>query len=95
MGEGRIAGNINVSFPNVDDEQLVIEMDARGVAVSAKSACLSGDSEGSRVVKALHNGSPKNSGAIRFSLSRFTTKSEIEICASIIVETVTWLQTSH
>jgi len=95
MGEGRIAGNINVSFPNVDDEQLVIEMDARGVAVSAKSACLSGDSEGSRVVKALHNGSPKNSGAIRFSLSRFTTKSEIEICASIIVETVTWLQTPH
>jgi len=95
IGEGRIAGNINVSFPNVDDEQLVIEMDTRGVAVSAKSACLSEDSEGSRVVKALHNGSPKNSGAIRFSLSRYTTKSEIEKCAQILAETVDWLQTSH
>ncbi|KKS38878.1 MAG: Cysteine desulfurase [Parcubacteria group bacterium GW2011_GWD2_42_14] len=87
FGEGRIAGNINISFPNIDDEQLVIEMDVRGVAVSAKSACLSGI-EGSRVVKALHNGSPKNSGALRFSLSRYTTKSEIERCAQ-------WLQTSH
>ncbi|HCC05058.1 TPA: cysteine desulfurase NifS [Patescibacteria group bacterium] len=94
FGEGRIAGNINISFPNIDDEQLVIEMDVRGVAVSAKSACLSGI-EGSRVVKALHNGSPKNSGALRFSLSRYTTKSEIERCAQILLETVDWLQTSH
>jgi len=94
-GEGRVAGNINVSIPNVDDEQLVIELDARGVAVSAKSACLSEDPEGSRVVKALHNGSTENFGAIRFSMSRYTTQKEIETCAQILIETVEWLQASH
>lgn len=94
-GEGRIAGNINISFPNVDDEQLVIELDVRGLAVSAKSACLSEDSGGSRVVEALHKGTTQNYGTIRLSLSRFTTRKEVESCAKILTETVTWLQKTH
>ena len=97
MGEGRASGNINISIPNIDDEQLVIELDEKGVAASTKSACLSESGGGSRVILALNNnsGSQKKGGAVRFTLSRYTTKEEIEKGARILVETVQWLQKTH
>lgn len=91
-GEGRTAGNLSLSFPEIDYEQLVIELDVKGIAVSTKSACLSQGSGGSHVIQALHNGSD---GAMRISLSRFTTQEEIDQCARVLVETVRWLQPKH
>ena len=53
----------------------MIELSARGIYVSEKSACKSGDKEGSYVVKAI---SPGQSGSLRFSLGRETSKSDID-----------------
>ncbi len=95
IGNGRIAGNINFSFLGIDGEQLVIEMDKKGVAISTKSACLSEKSKNSRVIKSLCKNDIDNFGTVRFSMSRYTTKEEMLKVANILVETVKRLQSIH
>jgi len=93
--EERIAGNINLSFPNLEGEQIVIEMDVKGIAISTGSACLAEESGGSHVIKALHKNVEAQDGTIRLSLSRHTSKKDLQITAERLVETVTWLRASH
>lgn len=93
--EERIAGNINLSFPGLDGEQLVIEMDEKGVAISTGSACLSEETGGSYVIKALHKNIEAEGGTIRLSLGRHTTKDELKKTAEKLVETVEWLREAH
>ena len=66
----------HVAVPNFDSELLVIELDARGIAVSAKSACKNDNDDEPRVVEQLYG---KNHGAIRFSFGRMTTKKHLNI----------------
>lgn len=82
----RLPNNVNISIPNIDSEQLVIELDAKGVCASASSACQSSDGEPSRVIIALEEAeeNQKNKGkhfggegSVRFSLGRDTTKEDI------------------
>jgi cysteine desulfurase len=96
-GDGRVAGNLNFSFPNIDGEQLVIELDTKGVAISTKSACLSDDSNESRVIRAINRCREKTgeAGTARLTLSRKTTKKEIEKAGKLLVESVRWLQKAH
>lgn len=92
LGGNRIAGNINFSFPDIDGEQLVIEMDIRGVAVSTGSACLAEERGGSHVVRALCKDGTNVHGTVRISFGRHTTKEEVEEGTKILIETVQWLQ---
>jgi cysteine desulfurase len=93
-GEKRIAGNINFSFDGIDGEQLVLEMDVNGIAISTKSACLS-EGGSSRIVEELHKENVNVDGSVRFSLSRYTTKNDMEKVAKILIETVKWLRGRH
>jgi len=77
-GDGEVLPNIiNISFPHFDNEELVLRLSAKGIAVSAKSACKSSDENVSYVVQALGNGHYPES-AIRFSLGRHTSKKDID-----------------
>ncbi len=49
----RLSGNINVSFPEVDGEELLLKLDSYGICASAGSACSSGSSEPSHVLTAI------------------------------------------
>jgi cysteine desulfurase len=91
QGRERIAGNINFSFPGLDGEQVVLELDARGVAVSTRSACLTSSAPGSYTVRALGKGDACAQGAVRLSLSRHTTKEEMEYATRMLIEVVQWL----
>ncbi len=95
VGEGRIPGNINFSFPNIDGEQLVIELDERGVAVSTRSACMTNDANVSSVIKALNKKDVNENSVIRLSMNRYTTEEEMYKVANILTETVKWLQSTH
>lgn len=78
-GQGpRVGNTLNMSFPGVEGESLLIALDQVGIAVSHGSACSSGALEPSRIL--LEMGIPPETAgsAIRFSLSRMTTKEEIE-----------------
>lgn len=71
----RIVNNINVTFPGIDNEFLVLQLDAKGIACSTKSSCLRDEDE-SYVIRALGNTDAKNS--IRFTFGRDTTKRDVE-----------------
>lgn len=75
--EERSPNNISISVPFVSGEQLVIELDARGIICSARSACSSGEGV-SHVMKALHPDQHKEIGSLRFSIGRSTTKKDID-----------------
>ncbi|MCX6753086.1 MAG: cysteine desulfurase family protein [Candidatus Nomurabacteria bacterium] len=83
--ENRLPNNINITIPKIPSDLLVIELSARGVMVSAKSACKSGDEKASHVIQAIRESEQGESllnkevdGSIRFSMGRETTKQDID-----------------
>lgn len=80
--EVRLPNNINISISGISSELLVIELSARGIIVSSKSACKSEDEEESHVISALHqaeNIKPDTTlGSLRISLGRGTKKQDMD-----------------
>jgi cysteine desulfurase len=76
--ERRVPNIANFSFEHVEGEGLQISLDLKGVAVSTGSACSSGSLEPSHVLLAI--GLPRDAGhgSLRFSLSKDTTRAEID-----------------
>ena len=64
---------------------LVIELDAKGVAVSTGSACSSMSENDSHVVLALSKDKKRAESAIRFSFDRKTSKRDIDKIIKIII----------
>ncbi len=85
--EKRLPNNINVSFPGIDNEELVIRLDAKGVSCSTKSACKSDDPEVSYVVKALV-GRHYPESAVRFTLGRGTKKEDLDYALRALKESI-------
>src|SRR5690606_38411142 len=70
---------LNVSFPmNERSDMLLFNLDIAGICVSGGSACTSGASSVSHVIKAIHNGQSAQMVPIRFSFCRHNTKEEID-----------------
>jgi cysteine desulfurase len=77
-GGPRLPGNSNVSFEGALSEELLVQLDLQGVAVSAGSACTSGALEPSHVIAALGIEPRWQGGPIRFTLGRTTTEAEVD-----------------
>jgi len=84
----RLPNNINISFGMVDGESLMCMLDVNGIAVSTGSACSSGSTEASHVLTAMGVPADLAQGAVRFSISRSTTKEEIDYVVEKLVECV-------
>ncbi len=84
--QNRLPNNVNVSFPKIPSDLLVVELSAKGIMASSKSACKSGESGGSYVIEAIRKAQNlqgktlQNSeiGGVRFSLGRDTAKKDID-----------------
>ena len=74
--EHRLPHNLNVSFPGVVGESLLLGIG--DICVSAGSACSSGSEEPPYVLKALGMDADLARASIRFGLGRQTTDEEIE-----------------
>ncbi len=84
----RLPNNINISFGMVDGESLMCMLDVNGIAVSTGSACSSGSTEVSHVLTAMGVPTDLAQGAVRFSISKSTTKEEIDFVVEKLVECV-------
>jgi cysteine desulfurase len=80
----RIAGNLNVTIPGLEGQELMAALD--GLAVSSGSACSSGAPGASHVLQALGLEAGKVAASIRLGLGRFTTEEEVERAADLLVE---------
>ncbi|WP_426484805.1 cysteine desulfurase family protein [Flavobacterium sp. 2] len=72
----RIYNTLNICFPGVNSEQLILALG--NISVSNGSSCSAVTSEPSHVLKALGLSDENALSSIRFSLGKFTTSEEIE-----------------
>ena len=84
----RLPGTANIVFRHVESESIVLGLDLKGVAVSAGSACTSGNVEPSYVLVAMGVPVDWAMGAVRFSLGRGTTAEDIDYVVEAVVPIV-------
>lgn len=81
----RLPNNVNVAFEGIEGEELVLRLDAAGIAVSTGSAC-KGGSEPSHVLAALGLATDHINGSIRLTLGRSTTAVDVDRTISKVRE---------
>lgn len=77
-GAPRLPNTSFISFKGLEGEALLLKLSEAGICVSTGSACTTGQKEQSHVLRAM--GVPKEfaMGTIRVSLSRYSTRDEIQ-----------------
>jgi cysteine desulfurase len=81
---GRIPNTLNLTFPGVLGESMLIALDLEGVEVSMGSACAAGAVEPSHVLLAMGRSADEARSSLRLSLGWSTTAEEIARAAEII-----------
>jgi cysteine desulfurase len=83
-----LPGLVSVSVPDLIGEEIVVELNLRGFAVSAGSACGSGRMEPSRPVMAMGRTRAQALGTVRISMGRFTTEDAARRLAAALRQVV-------
>lgn len=76
--EHRLPNTLNVAFPGVEGEALLVALDLEGVACSLGSTCASGSAEPAPVLLAMHRPPEVYQSSVRFSLGIENTTAEID-----------------
>jgi cysteine desulfurase len=74
----RLPQTVNLGFPGLDGDALLMQLDLAGVAVSLGSACASGSTRPSPALVAMRVPDDRLRASVRFSLGAGTTEAEIE-----------------
>jgi cysteine desulfurase len=80
----RLPNTSNISFSRVEAEAILLLLSERDICASAGAACSSGSLEPSHVLQAMKIEPKLAHGAIRFSLSRYTTDEEVDLALEIL-----------
>jgi len=86
---GRI---LNLKIDGVDAQTLVLMMSAKGVYISAGSACNSHDSEPSHVLLSMGLTPEEARSSVRVSFSRMNTASDVVRAATVMAECIQLLR---
>ena len=88
----RLPNNLNVSFPGLDAETLLLVLDRAGVSASSGSACTSGSIEPSHVLMAMGLPDDRVRSAVRLTLGHGTTLNQVGQAVDILAGIVERLQ---
>jgi cysteine desulfurase len=88
----RLPNNVNLEFKDVEGEALQIYLDAKGVSVGTGSACDSDSEEPSHVLLAIGKNTKQAKSSVRFTLSKYTRKKELDVVLKILVTTIKLLR---
>ncbi len=88
----RVPNTTNIGFEYIEGELILLHLSDLGICASSGSACTSGSLEPSHVLRAMNVPFTAIHGSIRFSLSKYTTETEIDyVCEKLpgIIEKLT------
>nr|MBA3387061.1 cysteine desulfurase [Chthoniobacterales bacterium] len=84
----RLPNTLNVSFPGLSSETILMALDLEGVCASSGSACMVGSVVPSHVLLAMGATPEIARSTVRFSLGKQTTEAEIEAAGGAIARTM-------
>ncbi len=90
--EQRLPNTLNIAFPGVDGEALLVALDLEDIACSLGSTCASGSAEPAPVLLAMNRPRDVWHSSVRFSVGIETTVDEIDQAAGKIAATVNRLR---
>ncbi|MDD6666383.1 MAG: cysteine desulfurase family protein [Lachnospiraceae bacterium] len=90
----RLPNNVNVIFPGLRGESILISLDIMGIEASSGSACTAGSLDPSHVLLALGLSEEEARGELRLTLSDETTKEEIDTTVNALKKIVSRLSKS-
>ena len=79
---------MSVTFPGVDNERLMMQLDEAGIQVAVGSACSAARGEPSHVLAAIGLGEQDARSTIRVSLGRVTTKAQLRQLLEALVKLI-------
>lgn len=84
---------LNVAFPGIDNQLLLMHLDLAGMAISTGSACTAGNVEPSHVLTAMYGeASPFITSSIRLSFGLGNTMDEVDQLAQKVIQTLNRLR---
>lgn len=87
--EYRLPNNVHVTFPGLDNERLLMELDEAGVQCAAGSACSASKEEASHVLLALGLTEAEARSSVRFTIGKNTKQDDIQFAAQNLQKIVT------
>ena len=91
----RLPNNVNISVEKLSSEQLVLELDAKGILVSSRAACSEKDDTSSYVLQAISPTGDSESGSLRFTFGKDTTRDEVAIVIKTFQQVLEKLLTTY
>ena len=82
--DARLPNTTNIGFAQLEAEAILLLLSEHGICASAGAACASGSLEPSPVLRAMGLDDRIAHGAVRFSLSRYTTDEEIDRALEVL-----------
>lgn len=90
--EQRLPNTLSIGFDAVEGESILLMMDRDGICASSGSACTSGSLDPSHVLMAMEVPFKSAHGSIRFSLSHYNTKEEMDHIVTCLVPVIAKLR---
>ncbi len=90
--QNRLPNTSNIAFEYLDGEAILHRMNREGIAASSGSACTSGSTEPSHVLRAMDIPHTALHGAIRLSLSRENSEADVDRVLEILPDIITKLR---
>jgi cysteine desulfurase len=85
-GDKRVCHNINVSISYIEGESITMMLDLNGITVATGSACASQGLKPNYVLMAMGKNHVQSHGSMKFTLSRYNTKEEIDYTVEKLAE---------
>ena len=88
----RLPNTLSIGFDAVEGESILLMLDKEGICASSGSACTSGSLDPSHVLMAMKVPFKSAHGTIRFSLSHYNTKEEMDHIVKTMVPAIETLR---
>ncbi len=86
--ERRLPNNVNMTFPGVESEALLLDLDLSGIEVSTRSSCASSSPEPSHVLLAIGLSERDARSSLRLTLGRSNSEEDVRYTIDVIKRSV-------